>query len=227
MDTLKPVKSRAIDRIFHVVVFACLFAFLGWAIPRIYFYSFDKTEYLTFDGPVTTDRKIYKPCEKIRLTAFANVVVPLQVENVMTLVKIISDNHFEKDPGPVLHFTLNKGKDQVITTDWDLPCSAKEGIYYYEGINKFQFQGADKTFYYISEQFRISTMEAKLQPASTPQGNSGLSTPLLIAPQPVQNNKEIIRETNTTTTTKESSQNQPTPTPTPEVCLFGRCLPPL
>ena len=208
-----------LDRLLHILGFAAIFAILGWYIPKTYFQYFDKTEYLKFESLASTDKKVYVPCEPIRLLTIRTTLIQMDVENIMTLVRINDDNSFNKDAGPILHFAFDEGERVPVTGKFKLPCDAEHGVYFYEGINKFKVQGNLKRQYYISEQFYIASDEAQrkdieenlkqnLPPFTprSPQQNSSFSTSLV--QENVESSTPPQQINNSTTVTNPPPQQQ-------------------
>lgn len=144
------------NQVWYIIFFISVFTLLGYYLPKIYLDYIDKTEYLRFDSPISTDKKTYKPCEKIILLATRYSLVATKVTNVMTIVKDNEDGSYVKKPGPVLHYTIDRAPaGKLISAEFKLPCDLSAGTYFYEGVNTYKVKGSEKTQYYTSSQFNI------------------------------------------------------------------------
>lgn len=148
--------KRFIKTVPSVITFTLLFAILGTLIPQTYYQFFDLTEYYKIGEPVRIEQREYYPCDYVDAFITRESLIDGHGDSIINLSLV------REDTGEVLdrviseerRVTIKKGSGTVIT-HWEIPCIAKPGRYYYDGVIEYEVRGIKKHEGFVSDVFRV------------------------------------------------------------------------
>lgn len=161
-NLLFSIKNHLADKLLSMIIFAAMFAFLGYYIPRIYLTYFDKTDYYKIYSPVAINQSTpHYACEDVEVSFTKESLIDGKGE-VNVALNLYKNNNGEKNRIDFQEFNvpLTKG-EQIITLKLKLPCGIDSGIYYFEGVISYRVKGIEKTHSFFSEKFNILKEEIK------------------------------------------------------------------
>lgn len=137
-----------------VLLFAVVFAVLGYFTPIVYRQYFDKTDYIEFLQPVEVDKNVYKACGNVRLNTTATVLLPLQVRTVAVLEQLedtttvrVKDYSWESEFRPMAATKISR--------EFSLPCELTPGKYFFTAVIKYNIDRAERNYEWYSETFEV------------------------------------------------------------------------
>jgi hypothetical protein len=134
-----------------MLLFAFAFAGIGYIVPEIYYKYFDNTQYYTITNPVTVEGALFKPCDKVTVEIHRKALIATTAISVRELV-LVKDNievaRFRSD----ISINLN---EEIVHTQWQLPCDLDPGIYMFRGIVNYQYRGVEKYTEFRSTEFEV------------------------------------------------------------------------
>lgn len=143
------------SRLLMGMLFSAIFTALGYFIPNFYYRYVDKTQYYTIEQPISTDKKIYKPCEVVKATIKRTALIDTTGSSVIDLLLIRQDNITEKVMNLNRTMAIPKGS-RTLVVNWDLPCELVDGTYYWQAVVKFYVRGVEKNYSYFSDTFAVT-----------------------------------------------------------------------
>lgn len=142
------------SRVLMALLFAGIFSVIAEFIPNVYFRYFDKMAYYSIEQPISVDKKFYNPCEVTRATIKRVSLINTTASSVIDLVLVKADKSEEKIINLNRDMAIIKG-ERVLTVHWPLPCDIPEGKYYWQAVMKYNVNGIERTYSYISETFNV------------------------------------------------------------------------
>lgn len=225
-------------RVVLALVFAFHFMLIGWLVPELYFKYFDNTNYYTVVQPVPVDKKWYKPCDDVQVTATRTSLVNVNLDvNIELILRKDGDTIFKVPNGKVHRTaTVQQGKGVTILVTYPLPCDLPPGLYYWQIIATYKVHGYDRTYLAVTDTFnvnefgespellKVATQSATLKqevPVVRPALRAATTTPTP-APtvQPVTQSQAGQSGQQTTVNNNNSQpgqEKQPTPVQNPSV----------
>lgn len=147
--------TRAVQHAKNNVLFilgcALVFAFLGQAIPNIYFRYIDKTVYYEIKSPVEVEKSEYKPGETVVVEFNRNSLICTEATSVVDLVLYENNRevtHYKRD----IALDIGKQKVQAI---FDLPQNLTPGNYFFRGVVSFRVRDVPKTASFYTDTFDV------------------------------------------------------------------------
>jgi len=188
-------------RMVWALIFSVLFMSLGRLIPDVYFQYFDNTPYYTIVQPIPVDKKYYKPCENVQITATRTSQVNTTIDAFIELVLRKDNTAILKVPGSQIHRSsiITRSERQTVLISYPLPCNISEGVYYWQILVKYKVHGYGKEYAAVTDTFNVNQWGADPDVIKIATESAKLDmTPT-----------QIIRRIN------QSIQNVPVPTPYP------------
>lgn len=143
------------DRLIAALVFAAVFAFMGWIIPDMYYRYIDPTTYYKLNVPFTVDKKDYKAGEVLYATTIRTSLVESPAEVIVELVKVTNGNTVTPRFLYKHKFAMVPVVDQPVMYKIDIPTDTDCGVYFIKGIVTYEVHGYKKNFSFYSESFTI------------------------------------------------------------------------
>lgn len=149
--------KKFLQTIPSVLTFTALFALLGIFIPQTYYQFLDTTDYYSIQEPVIIEEGVHLPCENVNAYITRTSLIDGHGDSIINL------SFIREDTGEVVdriisaerRVTITQGTVTVIT-HWGIPCSAKPGKYYYDGVIEYEVRGIKKYERFTSEIFMVS-----------------------------------------------------------------------
>lgn len=151
-------------RLLMAILFAFIFAITGRVVPDNYYRFGDNTRYITIDSPVNVDRKFFKPCDKVVLTASLSslIDVDVMVLNQLVLVKDDGIEYNLTDSLVQFYAPIRKSEPHTTSYPYPLPCNIESGRYFWKGSITYTYRDVAKTVGFISQTFNVT--ESGLSP---------------------------------------------------------------
>lgn len=145
--------SHLKDSLFSIVLFATLFAVLGYYIPRAYFSWFDRTVYYTIKVPIEVEKDIYKSGDTVTVSIERSALIDTQGISIRELI-LVDENGNKEVFRYNTNLAINAGKENI-TVDWVLPLNIKDGVYFFQGVVSYPIRGITKFTPFCTERFTI------------------------------------------------------------------------
>lgn len=220
-------------RLILAAVFAFHFIVIGWLVPDFYFKYFDNTSYYSIVQPIPVDKKYYKPCENVLLTAtrtsLINTTLTANIELILRkdneTIFHVPDAKFQRNA------TIKEGKITVLVK-YPLPCKLPEGLYYWQVIATYRVHGYERQYIAISDTFnvnqwgndpaliKIATESAKLGPSMALERAlepAPTSVTITQTPQNSPSSSEPVIINNNQSQSQPQQPSQPTPQQNPTI----------
>lgn len=222
------IKNNWFDRTIMAILFTILFFVAGYYGPKIYYQYLSQKNYISFNNPITFNKKIFTACEtmtsivKWHSSVVSNVYAQTRLLRVDTKVFTEIKTYQSKT------FTGVTPEDGVLyRIMFTLPCNIQPGFYVFDGVYSYHVKGVRRTYSFVTTQIEI-----RQQPSvkSTPQPSLNLSAPVsgtsaTLAPTSAQATYTVqdnVPAQNTIILAPSQAQTQPTPSPTPDrlqICI--------
>lgn len=148
---MKKVKNAIIGAIIGALVFSVT----GYLFPVIYYTFFDRVDYYEIYD-IHFDQENYKPCDTAILTLTRKVNINAQVEYIDELRLLKNDGNVDE-----VYRYIGKAnwikENNTIKLKYKLPCELEEGTYYIDSISSFRIYGIEKTKYFQTPKFNITS----------------------------------------------------------------------
>lgn len=154
---MKPtINNKHTGRFVYALIFAMVFTFLGETITHIYHQYFDKTNYISFAEPITFDKKLYAPCDKMQALIKLQSMVSTPTVTRYSL-RLIEDGTFKVvQESEKAGFVKRVDGVEPISVDFQLPCNLSAGSYFFTGIITYQISGVVRNYDFITDQFSVA-----------------------------------------------------------------------
>lgn len=148
--------KRFLHTLPSIVIFALLFSILGTLIPQTYYQFFDQTKYYKIIEPVRIEQKDYVACDYVDAYITRESLIDGHGDSIINLSLIREDTGevVDRIVSSERRVSIKKGNGTVIT-HWEIPCTAKSGRYYYDGVIEYEVRGIKKHEGFISETFLV------------------------------------------------------------------------
>ena len=142
-------------RVINALVLAAVFAFIGQSVPHTYYKYFDKREYVKVELPVDTDLKVYNACDQVILSTRIDSEISASLRGIFQLTMFNNDGNLT----PVRTFEFKDFVVERASNPYEvtvaIPCGVPEGVYYYEGVFKYDMKGIPHEVYFYSGKVNV------------------------------------------------------------------------
>lgn len=148
--------KRILNTLPSVIVFAVLATLLGTLIPQTYYQFFDKTDYYQITSPVLIGEGDHYACELVDAYINRTSLIDGHGDSIinLSLIKKESGEVVDRIISKERRISITQGSGTVIT-HWEIPCNAKPGLYYYDGVVEFEVRGIKKHESFKTEVFEV------------------------------------------------------------------------
>ena len=141
-----------LNMVSHIAIFAAVGVVLGYYMPKVFFEYIDKTQYYTIEIPISVDKRVYKPCDRVTWIIKRNSKIDFEAVSTVELVLIKDNEEVARETRPLF---IEKG-DAIVRTKMTLPCLLDTGEYRYHGIIVFRHNEVTKHLTLKTEPFWIT-----------------------------------------------------------------------
>lgn len=152
------------NRLINALVVAFLFTAIGQLIPFTYYKYFDSREYVKVELPVDTDLKVYNPCDRVLLNTRLTSLMPAVVNGSIQLTMVRANDVVTPVNKYDFEGVIIKEGSQPYSATLPIPCTAPDGVYYYEGVLTYENMGVQKHFYFYTGKFNVVTTPLSPKP---------------------------------------------------------------
>jgi len=144
-------------RIILAISLAIVFPLISRSIFDVYYQYIDTRQYVTFSQPISVNRKLFKPCDQIVLTAKVKAMIDTNLSSLTQLVLVQIDGSTQRVGGSIQrNIPIRKAEEHVVSRVLNLPCELDDGLYYYQGNVAYDVFGNEKTFSFITDTFSVN-----------------------------------------------------------------------
>lgn len=147
---------KKLSEYIHVLVFAVVFALVGYFVPLLYRQYYDAVNYFEVRQPVDVIKSEFSACEKVEILLTYKTLSDIEVKYTVNL-NIVENGSFhtvETTQAKPVH--LEKTDDYVTVKDMkQLPCLLNTGYYFYNIVGVYKANGVQRNYTFNTETFYV------------------------------------------------------------------------